>query len=346
MRIERIEWEGAGTAALAARLRAAASSAPAAGDAVAEILARVRAGGDAAVRELAEQFGDPVGERLRVDPDAVAAAPGLLEPGLRDSLRISALNIAAVARAELALLERAASAELEQGQRVEVRSSPVEVAGVYVPGGRAAYPSSVLMCTIPARVAGVSRVVVATPPDVGGKPADAVLAACAIVGLDEVYAVGGAQAIAALAFGTESIPAVDVIAGPGNRFVTEAKRQVIGRVAIDSLAGPSELVVIADGTANPERSRRRGSARARARARRPGPALRRRRSAARQPGPRPAFRPHRAARRRARRRSAGCLRRARPERRGRARSTPDSRSRRRSRPARWARRGSRSRPDR
>ena len=219
---------------------------------MAEILGRVRAGGDAVVRELAEQFGDLVGERLRVDPDAVAAAPGLLAPGLRESLRVSALNIAAVARAELALLERAASAELEQGQRVEVRSSPVEVAGVYVPGGRAAYPSSVLMCTIPARVAGVSRVVVATPPDVGGKPADAVLAACAIVGLDEVYAVGGAQAIAALAFGTESIPAVDVIAGPGNRFVTEAKRQVIGRVAIDSLAGPSELVVVADGTANPE----------------------------------------------------------------------------------------------
>ena len=252
MRIERVEWNGAGTAALAARLRSASSSAADPGDAVAEILDRVRAGGDAAVRELAEEFGDPVGERLRVDPAAVAAAPGLLEPGLRESLRLAALNIAAVARAELAVLERAASAELEQGQRVEVRSSPVAVAGVYVPGGRAAYPSSVLMCTIPARVAGVARVVVATPPDLGGKPADAVLAACAIVGLDEVYAVGGAQAIAALAFGTESIPAVEVIAGPGNRYVTEAKRRVIGRVAIDGLAGPSELVVVADGTADPE----------------------------------------------------------------------------------------------
>ena len=233
----------------APRLRAP----PAAGEAVAEILDRVRAGGDAAVRELAEEFGDPVGERLRVDPAAIAAAPGLLEPGLRESLRLAALNIAAVARAELAVLERAASAELEQGQRVEVRSSPVAVAGVYVPGGRAAYPSSVLMCTIPARVAGVARVVVATPPDLGGKPADAVLAACcdrrARRGVCGRRRAGDRRA----RLRNREHPGGRGDRRPGQplRDRGQASGDRAGRRSTAS-PGPSELVVVADGTADPE----------------------------------------------------------------------------------------------
>jgi histidinol dehydrogenase len=125
-------------------------------------------------------------------------------------------------------------------------------AGIYAPGGKAAYPSSLLMCAIPARVAGVGRIVVASPPAAAsGRPSTAVLAACALAGVSEVYAIGGAQAIGALAYGTESVPRVDVIAGPGNRFVTEAKRIVAGRVAIDGVAGPSELAIVADSSADP-----------------------------------------------------------------------------------------------
>ena len=133
--------------------------------------------------------------------------------------------------------------------------SPIAAVGVYAPGGRAAYPSSVLMCAIPARVAGVGRVAVATPPGAAGRPNAAVLAACSIAGVHEVYAVGGAQAIAALAFGTETIGRVDLIAGPGNRYVQEAKRLLSSAVGIDGIAGPSELMVVADGTANPAGSR-------------------------------------------------------------------------------------------
>lgn len=252
MRIDRLEWDGSDPAALAARLRAATPAlADVSGD-VAAILDRVRDSGDAALREIAAELGEAVPDELRVPADAVAAAPGLLEPELREALRVAAANIETVARGELAELERPLAVELEQGQRVEVRASPVRAAGAYAPGGRAVYPSSVLMTTIPARVAGVARVAVATPAAAGGRPNATVLAACAIAGVDEVYAVGGAQAIAALAYGTETIAAVDVIAGPGNRYVTEAKRQVAGRVGIDGIAGPSELAVVADGGADPE----------------------------------------------------------------------------------------------
>ena len=252
MRIERIEWDGADPSALAARLREGAPGLEDVSQAVAGVIARVREGGDAAVRELAEQFGEATPDGPRVPADAVAAAPGLLEPELREALRVAAANIEAVARAELVELERPTAIELEQGQRVELNSAPVAAAGVYAPGGRASYPSSVLMAAIPARVAGVGRVVVATPPGGGGRPSAPVLAACALAGVDEVYSVGGAQAIAALAYGTDTIAPVNVIAGPGNRYVTEAKRQVAGRVGIDGLAGPSELMVLADGSATAE----------------------------------------------------------------------------------------------
>jgi histidinol dehydrogenase len=249
MRVKRLEWSGTNARALAADLRELAPDDPITGG-VREVLERVRGGGDAALREQAERFGESPGESLRVDPEAVAAAPGLLEPEVREALRLAAENVEAVARAELDALSRPALADLPQGQRVEVRNEPVGAAGVYAPGGKAPYPSSVLMCCIPARVAGVQRIAVASPPGAGGRPQAPVLAAAAIAGVGEVYAVGGAQAIGALAFGTESIERVDVIVGPGNRYVTEAKRLVFGHVGIDGLAGPSELLVVADGTAD------------------------------------------------------------------------------------------------
>jgi histidinol dehydrogenase len=252
VRIERVEWDGADAPALAARLR---SLAPPLGEMTADagrIVERVREGGDAAVREIAEELGEEAPEALRVDPEAVEAAPGLLEPDARDALRLAARNVEAVARAELEVRMRPAAIELPEGHAVEVREEAVAAAGIYAPGGRAAYPSSVLMGCIPARVAGVVRVAVASPPGAARRPNAAVLAACAIAGVDEVYAIGGAQAIAAFAFGTESIGRVDVVAGPGNRYVTEAKRIVSAAVGIDGVAGPSELMVVADGTANPD----------------------------------------------------------------------------------------------
>ncbi len=252
MRIERAEWDGGDAPAFAGQLRALA---PELGDEAAEverIVDRVRRDGDAGVRAVAEGLGEAVPESFRVDPEAVAAAPGLLEPEVREAMRVAQRNIEAVARAELEARARPATAELPEGHRVEVREEPVATAGVYAPGGRAAYPSSVLMCCVPARVAGVARICVASPPGAAGRPNAAVLAACAIAGVEEVYAIGGAQAIAALAFGTETIDPVDLIAGPGNRYVAEAKRLVFGQVGIDGIAGPSELMVVADGAANPD----------------------------------------------------------------------------------------------
>lgn len=251
MRIERLDWDGANAPAFAGRLRALAPRRTEVGAEVQRIVDAVRSGGDAGLREVAERFGEEVPESFRVDPEAVTAAPGLLEPEVREAMRLAGRNIELVARAELDARARPAMAELPEGQRVEVREEPVASAGIYAPGGRAAYPSSVLMCCVPARVAGVGRICVTSPPGGGGRPDAAVLAACAIAGVDEVYAIGGAQAIAALAFGTETIDPVDLIAGPGSPYVTEAKRLVWGQVGIDGFAGPTELMVVADGTANP-----------------------------------------------------------------------------------------------
>src|SRR5436190_20159167 len=252
MRIERIDWNGSAAPALAARLRRLAPPLEELTSDVERIVGGVEERGDAALREISEALGEQLPESLRVDPEAIAAAPGLLEPEVRDALRLAARNVEAVARAELEGRTRPATVELPEGQAIEVRDEPVAAAGVYAPGGRAAYPSSALMCCIPARVAGVARIAVASPPGAAGRPNAAVLAACAIAGVDEVYAVGGAQAIAAFAFGTESVARVDVVAGPGNRYVTEAKRAVSAAVGIDGIAGPSELMVVADGTANPD----------------------------------------------------------------------------------------------
>ena len=202
------------------------------------IVEEVRAGGDAALASLTRRL-DGVDAELTVPLDAVPPA------ALRDALETATANVEAVARASLRDPVRV---ELPQGHTVELAELPVRRAGAYVPGGRAAYVSSVVMCAVTARVAGVERIAVCTPPPVDA----AVVAACRACAVDELYAVGGAQAVAALAYGTETIPAVDVIAGPGNAYVTEAKRQVRGDVAIDGLAGPSELVVVAAGGADPK----------------------------------------------------------------------------------------------
>jgi histidinol dehydrogenase len=252
VRIERIEWDGSGARALADRLRSLASPQEEVAGTVAEIVDSVRSRGDDALREIAEDLGEGAPDSWRVDPDAIAAAPGLLDPDVREAMRVAARNVAAVARAELENLTRPAAVDLPAGQRVEVRADPVSAAGVYAPGGKAPYPSSVLMCCIPARVAGVARVAVASPAGARGRPSAQVLAACAAAGVEEVYAIGGAQAIAAFAYGTQTIDRVDLIAGPGNRYVVEAKRQVSGAVGIDGVAGPSELMVVADGTAVPD----------------------------------------------------------------------------------------------
>ena len=251
MRIERIDWNGSAAPALAARLRRLAPPLEELTSDVERIVGGVEERGDAALREISEALGEQPPESLRVDPEAIAAAPGLLEPEVRDALRLAARNIEAVARAELEGRTRPATVELPEGQAIEVRDEPVAAAGVYAPGGRAAYPSSALMCCVPARVAGVARIAVASPPGAAGRPNAAILAACAVAEVDEVYAMGGAQAIAALAYGTETIDRVDVIAGPGNRYVAEAKRLVSSSVGVDGIAGPSELMVVADGSANP-----------------------------------------------------------------------------------------------
>jgi histidinol dehydrogenase len=205
----------------------------------------VREGGDEAVLRLTARFDatETAPGSLRVEADEAAAALAALDPDLRKALELAAANIQAVAEVQIDASQRVVS--LAQGQSVAVRDVAVGTAGLYAPGGRAAYPSSVLMCAIPARVAGVARLVLASPPGSDGKLNPLVLAAAELCEIDEIYAMGGAQAIFALAFGTETIAAVDVIAGPGNAWVREAKRAVSGTVGIDSLAGPSELMVIA-----------------------------------------------------------------------------------------------------
>ena len=241
MRTRRFEWEGA--AATAAALRSwAAESAPAVD--VRPIEREVIDGGDATVLQLTELYDatERAPAALRVEAGAAEAALAAVEPALREALELAAANVRAVAEAQLG---SETIVDLPQGQAVTVREVAVGAAGIYAPGGRAAYPSSVLMCAIPAQVAGVERVALASPPGVDGRLHPLVLAAAALCGVEEIYAMGGAQAIFALVHGTETIAPVDVVAGPGNAWVREAKRAVSGTVGIDSLAGPSELMLIA-----------------------------------------------------------------------------------------------------
>ena len=214
----------------------------------AAIIKRVRLEGDAALYDLALELDGVRLESLEVAPVVVRRALARLSPALRAAMERSAANIAAAHRA---FSPRPAQVETEPGVIVGRRADPLGAVGVYAPGGRAAYPSSVLMGAVPARVAGVRTVILCSPPGRDGLPAPAVLAAAALAKVDRVFALGGAGAIAAMAFGTRTVPTVSRIVGPGNSYVAEAKLQVAGNVGIDSPAGPSELLVIADDSADP-----------------------------------------------------------------------------------------------
>ena len=219
---------------------------------VAAIEQEVVEGGDEAVLRLTARF-DATERRpssLRVEAGESAAALESLDPEVRTAMEVATANVRAVAEAQIGHEQHEVA--LPQGHTVTIRDVPVGAAGVYAPGGRAAYPSSVLMCCIPARVAGVERIAIASPPGPDGCVNPLVLAAAALCEIDEIYAMGGAQAIFALAHGTETVAPVDVIAGPGNAWVREAKRAVYGLVGIDSLAGPSELMLIAGHDTDPE----------------------------------------------------------------------------------------------
>ncbi len=213
---------------------------------VAAILEQVRQEGDRALLELTERFDGIRPEPLRVSAEQLRQAWETTSPELQEALQLAHERILRFHRAQL---PQDLALEGPHGERLGRRWRPVERAGLYVPGGRASYPSTVLMNAVPAQVAGVERLVMVTPPGPDGLPNPTVLAAAHLAGISEVYRIGGAQAIAALAWGTETIPRVDVISGPGNLWVTLAKKAVYGRVGIDSLAGPSEVLVIADHTA-------------------------------------------------------------------------------------------------
>lgn len=236
--------------ALAAALRPAPPARDLAA-AVAGIIADVRARGDTALVDQVRAYDCPsfTPEDLRVPEASLREAAARLDGRLREAILTAADQVRAVARA---LLPEEADLALPAGQRVRVRVVPVAAAGCYVPGGRAAYPSSLIMCAVPAQVAGVERVAVASPPGPDGQVAAAVRATAHLLGIREVYAVGGPAAVAALAYGTATIPRVAVVTGPGSAWVAEAKRQVSGAVGIDSIAGPSEVLVIADDSVEPE----------------------------------------------------------------------------------------------
>lgn len=217
-------------------------------DGVATILADVRARGDEAVRAYTARFDGVTVGALEVPRDAWEEARDGLPPAVRAALERTARNLRT---ASLAARPRDVEVETEPGVTVGRRADPLARVGVYAPGGRAAYPSSVLMGVVPAMAAGVGEIIVCSPPGPAGRPSATVLAAAAIGGATRVFAMGGAQAIGALAYGTASVPRVDRIVGPGNAWVNEAKQQVAAVVGIDSPAGPSELCVLADATTDP-----------------------------------------------------------------------------------------------
>lgn len=215
---------------------------------VADIIADVKENGDTAVKAYCAKFDKAELTSLEVTPEEIQEAISQVEPEFLDILREAAENIRSFhsrqVRNSFVIADKPG---IVLGQKI----TPIEKVGVYVPGGTAAYPSTVLMDTIPAKIAGCPQLVMVTPPGRDGKVNPAILAAADLAGVNRIFKVGGAQAIAALAYGTESIPKVDKIVGPGNAFVAEAKKQVFGRVSIDMIAGPSEILVIADGKSNP-----------------------------------------------------------------------------------------------
>ena len=216
---------------------------------VSEIIADVRKRGDEALFEYTERFDKVKLATLKVSEEEIDEAFDIVEPQFVEILKKAEKNIR-----EFHEKQKQDGFEINKNGKVIVgqRVIPVEVAGIYVPGGTAAYPSTVLMDAVPASVAGVSRIVMVTPPGKDGRVNPVILAAAKVAGVTEIYKVGGAQAVAALAYGTDTIPKTDKIVGPGNAFVAEAKRQVYGAVSIDMIAGPSEILVIADNTNNPK----------------------------------------------------------------------------------------------
>ena len=219
-------------------------------DTVNEILQNIRKNKDAAIFEYTKKFDkfDLSADNIKVTREEIDAAYQELDPQLIETIRRSAANIRAFHEKQLRNSWFDAKPD---GTILGMKITPIEKVGVYVPGGKAAYPSSVLMNVVPAKVAGVDQIIMTTPPGATGKINPGTLVAADIAGVDVIYKVGGAQAIAALAYGTQSIPKVDKITGPGNIFVALAKKAVYGYVSIDSIAGPSEILVLADETANP-----------------------------------------------------------------------------------------------
>ena len=218
------------------------------GATVSEIIGNVRMRGDEALFEYTERFDGARLSSLAVTEEEITEATEAVEPEFVSILREAAENVR-----EFHLMQKREGFSIERpdGTVIGQRVIPIARAGLYVPGGTAAYPSTVLMDVIPAKVAGCREVVITTPPDKNGRINPYVLTAARIAGADGIFKVGGAQAIAALAYGTESIPKVDKIVGPGNAYVAEAKRQVFGTVSIDMIAGPSEILIIADGESDP-----------------------------------------------------------------------------------------------
>lgn len=216
---------------------------------VSEIIEKVKTDGDEALRFYSQKFDKVNLDSLEVTQEEFEQALLEVEPEFLRILQDSANNIKEFHSKQV---RNGFKIEKQDGVIIGQKITPVERAGLYVPGGTAAYPSTVLMDSIPAKIAGVKELYITTPPNKQGKVNPVILAAAKIAGVDKVYKVGGAQAIAALAYGTETIKKVDKIVGPGNAFVAEAKRQVFGRVSIDMIAGPSEILVIADGKSNPK----------------------------------------------------------------------------------------------
>ena len=217
-------------------------------DIVAEIIADVRKNGDKALLAYCEKFDKARLTALQVTKEEMEEAIAAIDP---DFIRILETAAANIRKFHSRQVRNSFIINDEDGILMGQKIIPVDRAGLYVPGGTAAYPSTVLMDSIPAKIAGVRELVMVTPPNSEGKVNPYILAAAYVAGVDKIFKVGGAQAIAALAYGTESIPRVDKIVGPGNAFVAEAKRQVFGQVSIDMIAGPSEILIIADGKSNP-----------------------------------------------------------------------------------------------
>ena len=217
-------------------------------DIVTDIIADVRKNGDRALIAYAKKFDKAELTSLEVTDAEMEEAFASVEPEFIEILKQAAANIRAFHEKQM---RQGFSIRKDHGVVIGQKITPIEKAGLYVPGGTAAYPSTVLMDSIPAKIAGCKEICIATPPSANGKISPVILAAAKIAGVDRIFKMGGAQAIAALAYGTQTIPKVDKIVGPGNAFVAEAKRQVFGKVSIDMIAGPSEILVIADGKSDP-----------------------------------------------------------------------------------------------